>query len=156
MRETWRKMRAFAFFMLTGGLLATAAAPVFAAQIVETFTISVSGDADQHFMNSPFDLFDPSLGTLTGVAESVTGSLTWDFGDDPGKRSCLRGGNGREPDFHLRREGSQVIAVRLNRAGNCGLSNRRVPGLREAALELAAGVCFGKHGFELGGRLHSE
>jgi hypothetical protein len=48
MRETWRKMRAFAFFMLTGGLLATAAAPVFAAQIVETFTISVSVDADQH------------------------------------------------------------------------------------------------------------
>ena len=29
-------MRAFAFFMLTGGLLATASAPVFAAQIVET------------------------------------------------------------------------------------------------------------------------
>jgi hypothetical protein len=102
MRETGRKMRAFAFFMLTTGLLATASAPIFAARIVETFTISVSGDADQHFMNSPFDLFDPSLGTLTGVAESATGSLTWDFGEDAGETLLLALAK-TEPDFHLRR-----------------------------------------------------
>ena len=74
-------MRTLAFIALTAGVLATASAPASAAQIVKTFTISVSGDADQHFLSSPFDLFDPSLGTLTGVSESVSGSLTWDFGD---------------------------------------------------------------------------
>jgi hypothetical protein len=103
MRETGRKMRAFAFFMLTGGLLATAPAPVLAAQIVETFTISVSGDADQHFMNSPFDLFDPSLGTLTGVAESVTGWLTWDFGEDTRDTLLLAPAKMARARFHLRR-----------------------------------------------------
>ena len=74
-------MRAFAFITLTAGLLATASAPASAAQIVENFTISVSGDADQLFLSTPFDLFDPSLGTLTGVSESVSGSLTWSPGD---------------------------------------------------------------------------
>jgi hypothetical protein len=81
-------MRTLAFIALTTGLLATVSAPASAAQIVEDFTISVSGDADQHFLSSPFDLFDPSLGTLTGVSESVSGSLTLDLAT-LGKRSCL-------------------------------------------------------------------
>jgi hypothetical protein len=97
-------MRAFAFFMLTGGLLATAAAPVFAAQIVETFTISVSVDADQHFMNSPFDLFDPFARDLNGrrrVGDRVAHLGFWR--GRRGNALACAGENGREPDFHLRR-----------------------------------------------------
>jgi hypothetical protein len=109
-------------------------------------------------MNSPFDLFDPSLGTLTGVAESVTGSLTWDFGEDAGETLLLAlAKTGASQIFTLGGDGSQVIVVSLNGAGNCGLSNRRVPGLREAALELAAGVCFGNTALSwVGGFTRSE
>ena len=70
-------MRTLAFMPLTAGVLATASLPASAAQIVETFTISVSGAPDQNFLSTPFDLFHPSLGTLTSVGESVSGSLTW-------------------------------------------------------------------------------
>ena len=48
-------MRALAFAILTAGILATVSAPAWAAQLVENFTIGVSGDADQHFLSSPFD-----------------------------------------------------------------------------------------------------
>jgi hypothetical protein len=51
--------RTLAFIALTAGVLATVSAPASAAQFVENFTISVSGDADQHFLSTPFDLFRP-------------------------------------------------------------------------------------------------
>src|SRR5882757_2321354 len=54
-------------------LLSTAAVPASAAQIVADFTVNVSGSADQDYLSTPFDLFDPSLGTLTSVTETVTG-----------------------------------------------------------------------------------
>jgi hypothetical protein len=82
-------MRTFALKTLTAGILAMAAIPATAAQIVETFTIPVSGEPDQHFLSTPFDLFDRSLGTLLGVSESVSGSLTWDPGDG-GEQLFLR------------------------------------------------------------------
>jgi hypothetical protein len=110
-------MRAFAF-IATAGLLATASAPASAAQIVENFTISVSGDADQHFLSSPFDLFDPSLGTLTGVSESVSGSLTWDFGDTGQTLLLVLAKTGASQFFFSSDAGgSQGIDVSLTGAG---------------------------------------
>jgi hypothetical protein len=78
-------MRMFAIVAFAGAVLTTAAVPASGAQIVENFTISVSGSADQEFLGTPFMSFDPSLGTLQGVAESITGSLTW-FPSDPGEQ----------------------------------------------------------------------
>jgi PEP-CTERM motif len=70
-------MRAFAFLTLAGGILATAPVPASAAQIVEDFTISISGSTDQDFEGTSFMEFDPSFGTLMSIQESVTGSATW-------------------------------------------------------------------------------
>jgi hypothetical protein len=111
-------MRSFSCLTLAAGLLAIAA-PVSAATIVENFTISVSGDADTNYLSTPFDLFDPSFGTLTGVAESVTGSLTWNFGDDTGETLLLALAKTGASQFSLSSGpgGSQVIAVSLNGAG---------------------------------------
>ena len=61
-------MRTFAFISLTAGILPIAPIPASAAQIVESFTISASGDADQHFLSTPFDLFDPSTGRCSASA----------------------------------------------------------------------------------------
>lgn len=74
-------MRALAFVTLTAGILTTALGPASAASFVENFTISVSGGTDTHFLSSPFARFDPKLGTLLGVSESVSGPLTWSPGD---------------------------------------------------------------------------
>jgi hypothetical protein len=65
-------------------LLSTAAVPASAAQIFTDFTVNVSGSADADYLSAPFELFDPSLGTLTGVTETVTGPLTW-LPSDPGE-----------------------------------------------------------------------
>jgi hypothetical protein len=70
-------MRAFAFLTLAGGILATAPVPASAAQIVEDFTISISGSTDQDFDSTQFAQFNPLLGVLTSIQESVTGSATW-------------------------------------------------------------------------------
>jgi hypothetical protein len=70
-------MRAFAFLTLAGGILATAPVPASAAQIVENFTISISGSTDQDFEGTSFAQFNPLLGVLTSIQESVTGSATW-------------------------------------------------------------------------------
>jgi hypothetical protein len=112
-------MHTLAFIALTAGVLATASAPASAAQIVEDFTIGVSGDADQNVLSTPFDLFDPSLGTLTGVAESVTGSLTWDFGEDIGQTLLLALQKTGASQFFLSSGmvGNQVINVSLSGAG---------------------------------------
>jgi PEP-CTERM motif len=69
-------------------LLSTMAVPASAAQIVANFTVNVSGSADADYLSTPFDLFDPSLGTLTSVTETVTGPLTWLPGD-PGEELRL-------------------------------------------------------------------
>ena len=111
-------MRTLAFATLTAGILATVSAPASAAQLVENFTISVSGDADQHFLSSPFDLFDPSLGTLTGVSESVSGSLTWDFGDTGQTLLLVLAKTGASQFFFSSGAGgSQGIDVSLTGAG---------------------------------------
>src|ERR1700722_19345053 len=65
-------------------ILAIAPGPASAAQIVADFTISVSGSGDENYLSTPFDLFDPSLGTLTLVTETITGPLTW-LPTDPGE-----------------------------------------------------------------------
>ena len=111
-------MRTLAFIALTAGVLGTASAPTSAAQLVENFTIGVSGDADQHFLSSPFDLFDPSLGTLMGVSESVSGSLTWDFGDTGQTLLLVLAKTGASQFFFSSGAGgSQGIDVSLTGAG---------------------------------------
>jgi hypothetical protein len=77
-------MRAFALATFAAGILATAPVPASAAQIVRNFTITISGSTDQDFDSTQFPKFDQSLGTLTKVNESLTGSATWSPGD-PGE-----------------------------------------------------------------------
>jgi hypothetical protein len=111
-------MRTLAFITLTAGLLATVSAPASAAQIVENFTISVSGDADQLFLSTPFDFFHPSLGTLTSVNESVSGSLTWSPGASDQQLLLALGLTGATQFFFGSQSGDpQVINVSLNGAG---------------------------------------
>jgi hypothetical protein len=111
-------MRTLAFITLTAGLLATVSAPASAAQIVENFNISVSGDADQLFLSTPFDLFHPSLGTLASVNESVSGSLTWSPGASGQELLLALGLTGATQFFFGSQSGDpQVINVSLNGAG---------------------------------------
>jgi hypothetical protein len=111
-------MRAFALMTLTAGLLGTMSAPASAAQIVETFTISASGAPDQNFLSTPFDLFHPSLGTLTSVGESVSGSLTWTPGASDQELLLVLGKTGTSQFFSGSESGeAQVINVSLTGAG---------------------------------------
>jgi hypothetical protein len=114
-----KPMRALAFATLTAGILTTAFAPASAATFVEDFTISVFGDADQNFLSSPFALFDPKLGALLSVSESVTGPLTWNFGDSLGDTLLLAMGKTGASQFFLSSDasGSQDITVGLSGAG---------------------------------------
>jgi hypothetical protein len=110
-------MRALAFMTLTAGILATAPVSAFAAQIVENFTIDVTGDVDQNFLSTPFDLFDPSLGTLLGVAENVTGSPTWDPGDSSEQLLLVLAKTGVSQFIFASGSGAQAINVNLSGAG---------------------------------------
>ena len=67
------------YVALAAGSLAAASGPASAAtrEINQNFTIPLSGSATQSFQIPSFDQFDPSLGTLLSVNESVTGSVTW-------------------------------------------------------------------------------
>jgi hypothetical protein len=111
-------MRALAFIALTAGILATASVPASAAQIVEDFTISVSGALDTHFLSTPFVLFDPKLGTLLSVSESVTGPLTWSPGASGQELLLVLGKTGTSQFFFGSESGDpQVINVGLDGAG---------------------------------------
>ena len=68
-------MRTFAYNTLTAGIPPIAPISASAAQIVESFAISVRGNADQHFLSTPFDVCDPLMGTLLGVKDVVSRSL---------------------------------------------------------------------------------
>jgi hypothetical protein len=127
-------MRAFAFMTLTAGILATA--PASAAQIVENFTISVSGDADQHFFSTPFDLFDPSLGTLLSVAESVTGSPTWNPADSGDQLLLVLTLTGVSQFIFASGGGAQAINVNLSGAG--GVNDPLFVGMGTTQERLAA------------------
>ena len=62
--------------------LATTPLSASAAQLVEGFNVTISaGPLERTFNSTPFDLFDPSMGTLQSVTASVSGSLVWDTGD---------------------------------------------------------------------------
>ena len=71
-------MRAFILGALATGLLAAAPVAASADTIVEDFTIPVAaGTSNGSFVSDPFPGFDPSLGTLTDVIETLAQSLTW-------------------------------------------------------------------------------
>jgi hypothetical protein len=76
-------MRGFAFAALTAGVLAVAPLAASADTIMETFTIDISGDANQTFISSMFAGFDPSLGALMSATVSLTGSTTWTASSTP-------------------------------------------------------------------------
>jgi hypothetical protein len=110
-------MRVLAFVTLAASILTAAPIAASAARIAEDFTISVSGDADTHYPSTPFDLFDPSLGTLLSASEFVTGQLTWDTADANGTRLFLSlGKTFASQSFLSGATGSQVINVSLNGA----------------------------------------
>ena len=74
-------MRASALATLAAAL-ATTPFLASAAQLVQGFNITISaGPLERTFNSTPFDLFDPSTGTLQSVTASVSGSLVWDTGD---------------------------------------------------------------------------
>jgi hypothetical protein len=111
-------MRALAFATLSAAIVTTASSPASAASFVEDFTISVSGEADQNFLSSPFALFDPKLGTLLQVAEAVTGPLTWSPGDSNEQLLLVLGKTGTSQFFSASQSGDpQVINVNLTGAG---------------------------------------
>jgi PEP-CTERM motif len=70
-------MRGLAFAALAAGVLAIAPLAASAAIITESFTIDISGSANQSVLSSMFAGFDPSLGTLTGATVSLTGTTLW-------------------------------------------------------------------------------
>ena len=76
-------MRKFAFLALAAGLLAVTSAAYAATIQVSTFFDIAAGDANQN-VTSQFLGFNPALGTLTGVAISVSGDLMWTPGEENG------------------------------------------------------------------------
>jgi hypothetical protein len=82
-------LRAAAFFTLAAGMLIVAPVSAVADTVAFNFTIGLSGSGGGAallgpsaltFNSSAFSLFDPKLGTLNSVSETVTGSLTWTTG----------------------------------------------------------------------------
>lgn len=69
--------------ILTAGILATASVPASAATEKLDFVMYVSGGANRVYFSSSYVLFDPRLGTLTEVSQTISGSLTWTPGADP-------------------------------------------------------------------------
>jgi hypothetical protein len=74
-------MRALAT-TLAAGILATSV-PASAATEKLDFVMYVSGGANREYFSSSYVLFDPRLGTLTEVSQTISGSLTWTPGADP-------------------------------------------------------------------------
>jgi PEP-CTERM motif len=71
-------MRAAAFLALTAGLLAATPDVARAATQKLDLTLIVSGGtANQEYYSNSYLLFDPSLGTLNEVSQTISGSLTW-------------------------------------------------------------------------------
>ena len=78
----------------------------------------MSGAPDQNFLSTPFDLFHPSLGTLTSVGKSVSGSLTWTPGASDQELLLVLGKTGTSQFFSGSESGeAQVINVSLTGAG---------------------------------------
>ncbi len=88
--EDWGPtLRAAAFFTLAAGMLIAAPVTAVANTEVFNFTIGLSGSGGVisllsssalTFHSSVFPLFDPTLGTLNSVSETIDGSLTWTTG----------------------------------------------------------------------------
>jgi len=76
-------MRVAAFLTLTAGMLAGAPNAASAATVQLDFTMVVSGEANREYFSSSYVLFDPRLGTLNDVSQTISGSLTWTPGGDP-------------------------------------------------------------------------
>jgi len=71
-------MRKFALAALTAVTVAMTPLKASANTIVENFTIEIGGSTlEGDFDGTFFAPFNPSLGTLTEVSETVTGSTTW-------------------------------------------------------------------------------
>jgi hypothetical protein len=91
------------------------------------------GEADQHFLSTPVDLFDPSMGTLLGVSESVSGSLTWDP-SEPGEQLFLVLAKRARAGLSLVRTVAVLINVNLSGAAGFPSSGVRGGGKKASAL----------------------
>jgi hypothetical protein len=76
-------MRVAAFLTLAVGILTAAPNAASAATEKLDFTMVVSGGTNREYFSNSYVLFDPSLGTLNEVSQSIAGSLTWTPGADP-------------------------------------------------------------------------
>ena len=70
-------MRRFARAVVMMGLIALTPIAARANTITEDFTIDIFGSDNHAFPSTPFGKFNPSLGMLTSVSETLTGSTTW-------------------------------------------------------------------------------
>jgi hypothetical protein len=79
-----RLARIAAFLILAAGIHATASSAASAATIKFDLVLYVPDDSiREYYYSNSYVLFDPSLGTLNEVSQSITGSVTWTPGVDP-------------------------------------------------------------------------
>jgi PEP-CTERM motif len=120
------RVRASALATLAAAL-ATTPLSASAAQLVQGFNVTISaGPLDRTFNSTPFDRFDPSMGTLQSVTAFVSGSLVWDTGDAGASELTLAdgliSGFGNLQNFASPEGGGQsVIHADLNGPGDPGL-----------------------------------
>lgn len=116
-------MRACVLVTLAAAL-ATAPLSASAAELVQGFNVTISaGPLERTFSSTPFDRFDPSMGTLQSVTAFVSGSLVWDPGDAvPSELTVaddLISGFGNLQSFSTPQGGGQsVIHANLNGPGD--------------------------------------
>ena len=76
-------MRVAAFLTLAAGILAATPNAASAATIKFDIILFVSGETNREYFSNSYVLFNPSLGTLNEVSQTIDGSLTWTPGVDP-------------------------------------------------------------------------
>ena len=69
-------MRRFAHAAVMG-LIALVPIAARANTITQDFIVAISGRDSRDFLTSSFDKFNPSLGTLTSISQTLTGSTIW-------------------------------------------------------------------------------
>jgi hypothetical protein len=75
--EEATEMRRFARRVVMMGLIALTPIAARANTITKDFTVGISGRDNRNFPTSFFDKFNPSLGTLTSISQTLTGSTIW-------------------------------------------------------------------------------
>lgn len=76
-------MKCAALLTLAAGILAATPNAALASTIKFDIILFVSGETNREYFSNSYVLFDPSLGALNEVSQTINGSLTWTLGVDP-------------------------------------------------------------------------